>query len=339
MRTLRVSMIIALFIAPGIAAAQTVQDKAAADVLFQEGRTLVKAGKFAEACPKFEASFKLDPKGGTRLNLADCYEKTGRTASAWALFREAASLARKAGESEREDFAMGRAATLEPKLARIVVTVSKGGELPGLEIKNDGQPVSLALLGTPFPIDPGSHVIEAVATGRTSWASKVSVEPGAKITVEVPVLGEATRYPETPKNGAPVASQAAPEAQHDEPPDPGATRKYIAYGLGGAGVVAIGVGVGVFGSKAKSKKDEAYKMGAGIPHCNSANVCDPKGVDLVDQAKKAALLSTIMTGVGVAAVAGGVVLYLTAPKRESTAVSVAPVFDGEAVTIAVSGGF
>jgi Na+-translocating ferredoxin:NAD+ oxidoreductase RnfA subunit len=68
-------------------------------------------------------------------------------------------------------------------------------------------------------------------------------------------------------------------------------------------------------------------------------MCDQTGVKLIDDAKSAALISTILTGVGVAAVAGGVVLYLTAPKRESTAVTVAPVFDGEAVTIAVSGGF
>src|SRR3954465_9465866 len=69
-------------------------NRAAAEALFNQGRDLMTAGKFVEACPKFEASQQLDPGLGTMLNLAECYEKTGRTASAWAEYREAIPLAR-----------------------------------------------------------------------------------------------------------------------------------------------------------------------------------------------------------------------------------------------------
>src|SRR5262245_31616174 len=36
-------------------------NRAAAEALFNQGRDLMSAGKFSEACPKFEASQQLDP--------------------------------------------------------------------------------------------------------------------------------------------------------------------------------------------------------------------------------------------------------------------------------------
>ena len=54
-------------------------NKVAAEALFEDGRRLVAAGSFTEACPKFADSERLDPSPGTLLNLASCYEKLVRT--------------------------------------------------------------------------------------------------------------------------------------------------------------------------------------------------------------------------------------------------------------------
>src|SRR5262245_59523757 len=67
-----------------------------ARTLFLEARELVKSGDFAKACPKFEASLKLKAGVGTKFNLADCWEKIGRTASARELFLRVAEAAREA---------------------------------------------------------------------------------------------------------------------------------------------------------------------------------------------------------------------------------------------------
>src|SRR5947207_15885135 len=74
--------------------------KAAAESLFDDALKAMKSGHFTEACPKLEESERIDPAIGTLLYLGECYEKTGRTASAWATFREAASAAQAQGESE-----------------------------------------------------------------------------------------------------------------------------------------------------------------------------------------------------------------------------------------------
>ena len=76
------------------ATARAQDTTAAAHALFDEGKKLVEKGDFAGACPKFRASLDLEVKLGTRLALATCLEKIGRTASAWAEFRDAAATPR-----------------------------------------------------------------------------------------------------------------------------------------------------------------------------------------------------------------------------------------------------
>src|SRR5262249_30335548 len=95
-----------------------------AQALFDEGRRLMDAKSYALACPKFAASQKLDPGAGTLLNLADCYDKNGQTASAWATFDEAAAEATKSGHLDWAAQARDRAAALEPTLARLTISVT-----------------------------------------------------------------------------------------------------------------------------------------------------------------------------------------------------------------------
>src|SRR6516165_6810017 len=104
-----------LFLAGGLlasspAAAQDASNKAAAEALFRDGRTLYDQGKFPEACAKFAESQRLDPAPGTLLNLAGCYEKNGQTASAWATFKEAMAASHVKGRTDWEDLARTRAA-------------------------------------------------------------------------------------------------------------------------------------------------------------------------------------------------------------------------------------
>ena len=153
-------------------AARAADDKAAAEALFDEARRLMADKRYGDACPKLEASQRLDPGVGTMLNLADCYEKNGQTASAWAQFRETISAARKAGSLEREEIARSRARELEPKLSYLTIVTWQGQEVL---VQRDGTTIDAAVLGTPIPVDPGKHEVVASAEGKRSWTTTVEV--------------------------------------------------------------------------------------------------------------------------------------------------------------------
>src|SRR4051812_39786672 len=162
-------------------------NRAAAEALFGEGRALMAKSQFSEACPKFEASEQLDPGLGTLLNLADCYEKLGKTASAWAEYREAIPLARGAGSKVRENLAIERAKALESRLSMITIRALGGAEdSAALEIRRDGVPVQAAKFGSPIPVDPGPHTIEATAPGKQKWSSTVQLNEAQQLSIEVP---------------------------------------------------------------------------------------------------------------------------------------------------------
>ncbi|MFH0900403.1 MAG: hypothetical protein V2A73_07220 [Pseudomonadota bacterium] len=220
-------LLLALLLFSSQAAGQRSEDKAMADALFDEGKRLTAAGDHKAACPKFKASFDLLPRLGVRLNLADCYDKAGMTASAWAEFRAAATVAENEGD-RREKFAKQRVADLEPRLSRLIVRPAFDSEIPGLEVKRDGVTVVPASFDLAIPVDPGIHSLEASAPGRTSWRQQVRViGAGVVVTVEVPMLAmplpaaDDRRAPASTPPGATTAAaagQSRPPAAEAEKP-------------------------------------------------------------------------------------------------------------------------
>ena len=187
------------------AAQRSVDEKAAAEALFDHAKRLMAQGRYAEACPKFAESQKLDEGIGTLLYMADCYEKNGQSARAWAAFREAAAKAKAAGQVEREKIARDRAGALEPSLSKLTITVEPANVLDGITVVRDGIPVGKALWGTAIPVDPGRHQIEAAAPGKKRLSLFVDVAAGgASAQLNVPRLGDAPpeRRDETPTPAA-----------------------------------------------------------------------------------------------------------------------------------------
>src|SRR6516165_10100597 len=120
-RVLRASALASLcglctvFVAP-LAFAQSSDDAAAAQAMFDEGQKAMQAGDFNTACPKLAESQRLDPGVGTLTNLAVCHEKAGLIASAWAEYLEVVTEAQRAGGAQnlkRAEFAKQHAADLE----------------------------------------------------------------------------------------------------------------------------------------------------------------------------------------------------------------------------------
>jgi serine/threonine-protein kinase len=267
------------------------EDRAAADALYDEAGNLMKAGRFTEACPKLEASLKLDPGIGTTLRLGYCYEHTGRTASAWSAYNDADALARKAGD-KRADEAGKHAKLIEPQLSRLVLDVAPENRTAGVEIRRDGRVIDPGAWTSAIPIDPGTHEIEASGAGRQAWKATITVaaKPGTQ-TVAVPAL---------------AAAPAARDMRGDARPFWGGQR-VAGVAVGGAGIVGLVVGA-VFGIKTLGKTSDARA------HCSSTHpYCDPTGLQLQSDAATTAKVADAAIIVGGAALVGGVVLFLTSP--------------------------
>ena len=163
-------------------------DTAAAEAAFAEARTLMRQGNYAAACPKLEASLKAFPGIGTRGKLAECYEKLGRYASAWAAYREVAQLAMRSGDATREQVASARAKALEPKLSYVTIALPPGNDSPGLVIKRGGVELERAKLGSAEPVDSGAIAVEVSAPGRKTFSTQLTAVQGQSVKFDIPAL-------------------------------------------------------------------------------------------------------------------------------------------------------
>jgi hypothetical protein len=158
-----------------------------AEALFREGKELMDAGQTSQACAKFAESQRLEAALGTLLNLAVCHERDGKTASAWSAFSDAQTMAERAGDDERAEFARSQFERLRSAVPRLVIRVTE--QTPEPEVLVDGSMLGQAAWGTEVPLDPGVHRVQARAPGRKTWLASPSLVDGGKATVlEVPPL-------------------------------------------------------------------------------------------------------------------------------------------------------
>lgn len=300
-------------------------DHVAAEALFDEAVRLMKTGDYATACPKLRESQRLDAGVGTLVYLAECYSRSGKTASAWATWREAHAAARAAGQADRERMAKARADALEAELPRVTVVVRAPAR--GTEVKRDDVAVSEGTWGAPVPVDPGDHTFTAIAPGKRPWTSSIKIAAAQKVEVVVPALEDDAT--------APSPTPAPTPGAVDAPPSSGGwtAQRWAGVGVAGAGVVALGVGA-FFGARAASTWGDVQDR------CPSNRCADASGPSDVDSARTAGNVSTAFVIGGAALVAGGAVLWFTgAPKDKARTrgVRVVPAVDRSSAVITLGG--
>lgn len=274
-------------------------DRAAAEALFNAAKELMGQGKAEEACPKFEASYKLDKTLGTLLNLADCHEKTGKIATAWAEWAEGVDRATKAADS-RADYAKQRRDALTGKLPKLQITVTN--KRPGLDVLRDETRVDEAVFGVPLPIDPGKHAIVVKRGEQVIERREVEVAEGATATVTLDLEAIEKAAPPPPPAPTTTAGGLPP------PPPPSGSQKTVGFVVGGVGLAAV-VAAGALEILALSKKPgDADKAKCVNKFCTTA------GLDDVNSAKTFADVGQWVGIGGLVALAVGATLVLTAPK-------------------------
>lgn len=277
--------------------------QAAARTLFDEGRKLMDAEDYAAACPKLAESYRLNPGGGTLLNLALCHEKVGKTATAWAEFREAERLARRDERPDRAAFATEHAGKLESVLSHLRIVVPAGARAAGLEVRRNGVLVGEGAWGESIPVDPGEQVVEVTAPSRRRARKVATVAPGggsAEITIEPLEAEEMTRSVVTSRPGA-----APPRGTASS----GSTERTIGLVTGGVGLVALGVG-GYLGLTAQSLGKSADEA------CPKSGYCSAAGIEDSRSAVRDANLATAFFIGGAALVGTGIAVYFLSPSPQ-----------------------
>lgn len=336
---------LAALAAPSRALAQGARPEA--EQLFRDGKRLLKEGKIAEACLAFEASEKSEPNVATLLSLADCHEKAGQLASAWARFLNAESRTRgepgKTGANLNRT-ARERAAALEARLSYLTINVPDESRVDGLQVTRDGVDVDPGQWNRAVPVDGGSHVISGKAPGHESWSTTLTIAAESdKRAVEVPKFKELPKLIAPEPGAGALRRRAAGDGDGDglgvtsapREPSPFTPRRKIALGLAAGGVVAAGTAIG-FGLSARNGRSEALGL------C-SASACTPAEASAAqsknDRARQHALIANIGYGVaGGAAIAAAVLWFTSAPERPAAALSISPLL-GATSGVAVTGGF
>lgn len=307
-----------------LAADATEENKAIATDLFDKGVKLMESwhcdetpasrSKCKEARDDFKRAYELYPAAlGALRNLAYVEKGLGMVASAARDFREVARKAPLDPKPERQkwaEFAKAEVANLEPRVPHLTVKVPSDRPA-GMKVVLDGATLLEAAWDTQIDVDPGKHEVRADAPGRLAYVGTIDLDEKQSKSIAVSLEVDNTYVaPTTEKHST--------------------TLPWIVTTIGGVAVIA-GLGLGYASMK---KKDDA---------CNGTNVCDPDGLS---SGKSLANASTVVTGVGAAALVGGIVWLLLTPSGESAptakdkgAASVAPLAGPGIFGISASGSF
>lgn len=291
---------------------------AMSESLFDEGKRLMAAGQYAQACPKLDESYRLDPATGTLLNLAACHEKEGKLATAWAEYRDAIAAARKDARPDRVKFATERANALESILSRVVIDVPESVRVASLDVKLDGKPIGEASWGMPIPLDPGAHRVTAVAPDKAEWSFEFEIGRKAdRKQIAVPALSDLPPRPSAVASASGAQSGQTQAHLSVAPIDSGADasqswQRPAGYVLGGLGIVGLGLGTVFLVQRGSKVSDRDAICPSGL-HCTEAEAS--RIAELTQEARTASRVSVIGFAAGGIALVGGAVLVLTAPSH------------------------
>lgn len=280
------------------ARAQSAESQAA-EALFRQAKALLDAGDHEPACEKFKASQALEPGLGTLLYLGDCYERAGRFASALRTFREAAELAEQRQDQARLRLARVRVSALEPRAPTLEIQQGPAPQAVDLQITVGGAPLPEAELGRRVARDAGRYEIRFSAPGYEPFVSNIELKNADGAVVTVPRLVPV----------AVVGQRTATDSERASAAD--SSQRTVAWVVGSSGaalaVTAVVFAVFANGKDADSKAD---------CDADNPNRCGRTGVGLRNDAKQLANVATVFSVLGGVGLAGGLVLYVSAPTTE-----------------------
>jgi hypothetical protein len=192
-----------------------------------------------------------------------------------------------------------------------VATDAAGHDEVAVHVSMDGETISEHLDGTAIAVDPGQRTFTFQIAGQPPVEHLFVISEGQKSRREVIAFGAV----DPSVSQGPGAGLAQPTST-----SPWGGQRIAAIATGAAGIIGIGLG-GIFGGLAASEWSSAKSACMG----KSASCTTGTGAGAADEssASSKATVSTVGFIAGGVLLAGGVVLFVTAPKASSPPASAA----------------
>ncbi|HEY2409080.1 MAG TPA: hypothetical protein VGI10_23910 [Polyangiaceae bacterium] len=320
--------LIAALLGASLAHAEEVDDatKTAARALGTAGVDALQAGDVAGASTKLEQAYRILQIPSLGLWSARALVKRGMLVEAAERYSAVIASGTTAGDADVQLQAQKEAkqelAALRP---RIPMLVSKlvGADAADVAILVDGKKLDPSRVGTPQPVNPGTHTVVGTRGSERVVVSSTVPESQSE-TVELRFAGAAAQ------GGA--ASTTPPPAPAMDMAS-GGHSSTTAFVVGGAGIAVLGAGA-VFAAFTKQEDNRAAALCTlGLFHNQCGSASEKQSFqDHTSRAKTWAALSYVGFGVGVAALATGTVLLVTG-KSTQTGLLVAPVVGERALGV------
>ncbi len=277
----------------------TKEEIAAARQLFTEALELEKeaVGDWQGALDKLERVAQIKMTAQVRYHIALCHEHLGRLVEAINGFELAVQEARTMGKAGRDvlDNAPQRAEDLRQRVAHLRLSVTS--TVRSSKIYLDGREVSLALIDTEIPVDPGTHKLEVKRGDLLIFEKDLELAEKQSESLNLEI-DDPEIVPPTPTSTATTPP----------PPPPSRLPAYLTAGGGAAALIGSGVFYAL---------REATIANVRI-NCDANDTkCHPADEGTADLGKAYNLTSQVLLGVGAAAVAAGVVLWFVLPLSEN----------------------
>jgi hypothetical protein len=333
----KAAVVALLMLAPAVASAQTDAAKKQAQALQVDGLRLLQKGDNRGALEKFDEAFRLVQSPKILFNRGKAHRALGENAEALADFERFLDEAPFAPKESRAE-ASRVVDALRPALSYIEIQTDDVGS----QISLDGRELGAAPLGRPAVVVPGSHEIRVAKPGMAEDVRSVSPIAGQKLRVVVKLMPAADTTPAAPVRAPIVAPVPAPapspaaapviSKEASAPAQPTAGRPWqitAAWIAGGAGVafLAGGVTAQVLSASKNAEFNDVKNAPNSTGQCNKLLAGAGGGpcqglLDAADRRQTFAIVGYVAAGL---ALAGSVILYVTAPANPAPGHDVAAV--------------
>jgi hypothetical protein len=299
---------------------RTDAELAAARQLFAEALHDEQEKRFGVALDGFRRVRDARDTAPVEYRIATCLEGLGRLADAISAYDAAIRLGE--GDAAAADVAAGsreRIDALSKRVAHLTLTLSARAPLDA-EIRLDGKPQRSG----DIVLDPGSHRVEAAATGSTPFRSDVAIPEGGRLSLTVPLDPPFAAATPSARVGDERRAEATPAATSST-----RTWGWIGIGAGGALLAASVTSIVL-------RESDIRTANRDCPGGGCVGSINGEALSATNRARIEGPLGFGLGAAGVVATGLGVALLVGAPSR-AAALSFAPVVSRAGVWLALRG--